>query len=142
MARLAQLDRGQPFLEDAYGAYSADEQWNAAVRDLLGLAPMASCAERFRVLAMGQLYPSYSPILGFFNSEPSIQGTLVICPSIHTGIHTDEELGRLIRLYMPRTCEISLGTTSSSTISRLPPTSPKSRRAGCTRRSRKRESGH
>ena len=61
-----------------------------------------------RILAIGQVDPGYSPILGLMNSEPAFDGTLVICRSIFVE-YTVEELRRFLRLYFPRSYEDLLG---------------------------------
>jgi len=58
-------------------------------------------AEPVRILAMGQVDPGYSPILGFMNSEPAFDGTLLICRSIFVE-YSEEQLRRFMRIYFPR----------------------------------------
>ncbi len=62
----------------------------------------ANAADQVRILAMGQVDPDYSPLLGFMNSEPSFDGTLLICRSIFVE-YSEPELRRFMRIYFPRT---------------------------------------
>jgi len=71
----------------------------------ISLVASAWGQEPVRILAMGQVDPSYSPISDYLRIEPSLQGTLVVSRSIHAGIYSDDDLRRFIRIYMPRTYE-------------------------------------
>ncbi len=64
----------------------------------------ARAVEPIRILTMGQVDPSYSPLLGLMNSEPSFAGTLLICRSIFVE-YAEAELRRFMRIYFPRTYE-------------------------------------
>ncbi len=68
----------------------------------------AWCQDVIKVLAMGQVDPSYSPLSDFFRAEPSLEGTLVVSRSIHAGLYSIEQLRRFIRIYMPRSYEALL----------------------------------
>ena len=64
---------------------------------------------QIKILAMGQVDPSYSPISDYLKFEPSLSGTLVVSRSIHAGVYSEDELRRFVRIYLPRTYKELLG---------------------------------
>jgi len=73
----------------------------AAIGPLHLVAASGTSAGPIKILAMGQVDPAYSPLLGLMNSEPAFSGTLVICRSIFVE-YTESEIHRFIRIYFPR----------------------------------------
>jgi len=61
---------------------------------------VAASADPIKILAMGEVDPACSPLLGLMNSEPAFSGTLVICRSIFVE-YTESEIHRFIRIYFP-----------------------------------------
>ncbi len=55
-----------------------------------------------RVLAIGEVDPSYCPISDYGNIEPSLDVTLAIAREMHGTTFGEEGLRRQIRLYVPR----------------------------------------
>lgn len=62
-------------------------------------------ARPIRILATGEVDPSYCPISGFGFAEPSLDVTLAVAREMHGTTFGEKGLRRLIRLYIPRNLE-------------------------------------
>jgi hypothetical protein len=58
-----------------------------------------------RILATGEVDPSYCPISGFGTAEPSLDVTLAVAREMHGTTFGERGLKKLIRLYIPRNLE-------------------------------------